>query len=245
MTPPVVALHGFTGTPASWQAALPEAETPALLGHDRSAPLHASSCLWSEVDRIAAIARWHAEPGAGVHLVGYSMGARVALALALRHPQLVVHLTLIGVNPGLADEDARRQRQAWEAELRAILDGGDIAGFADAWEALPLWASQRALAPDVLASQRRMRRAHDPRGLAAALAALGLGSMPNLWPMLTSLQPAVHLIAGELDSKFHSLALAIAQHAPRARVSTVSGAGHNPVLETPRELARLIHKAQP
>jgi pimeloyl-ACP methyl ester carboxylesterase len=34
-------------------------------------------------------------------LVGYSMGARVAMALSVRHPQLVGHLALLSGTPGI------------------------------------------------------------------------------------------------------------------------------------------------
>jgi pimeloyl-ACP methyl ester carboxylesterase len=36
-----------------------------------------------------------------VVLVGYSMGARVALSLALRHPDLISRLALISATPGI------------------------------------------------------------------------------------------------------------------------------------------------
>ena len=45
-----------------------------------------------------------------VHLVGYSMGARLALGILAEHPELwedgtIRGATLIGVNPGLEPED--------------------------------------------------------------------------------------------------------------------------------------------
>jgi 2-succinyl-6-hydroxy-2,4-cyclohexadiene-1-carboxylate synthase len=194
---------------------------------------------WTEVDRLAGIVSGSAASGA--HLVGYSMGARVALGLALRYPQLVSRLTLIGVNPGLEDQRARAERRAWETRWMQVLTREGIDAFADAWEALPLWQSQRTLPPERLARQRAARRAHDPRRLAAALDVLGLGAMPNLWPELPRLEIPIHLIAGERDAKFKRLAERIAEHAPRARISLVPDAGHNPILEAPHELAPLLH----
>jgi 2-succinyl-6-hydroxy-2,4-cyclohexadiene-1-carboxylate synthase len=293
VTAGLVALHGFSCAPSMWAEVLPEAETPALLGHAPTAGLdslrphaaptaqnsllplddptaqdclprpsdvtphnslpplagggsgwgaargHSSGGYWAEVDRLARAVAERAGPGA--HLVGYSMGARVALGLALRHPHLVAGLTLIGVNPGLEDEPARRERRSWEARWQRLLISEGIDAFADAWEALPLWQTQRDLPPERLARQRAARRAHDPRGLAAALETLGLGAMPNLWPELPRLQAPAHLIVGARDEKFARLAARVAGRAPNVRISLVPGAGHNPILEAPLELARLLH----
>lgn len=252
MTAPVVALHGFACSPRMWEPVLSHADMPALLGHAPSATPDSatdsatdsaidssgdsSGDFWAEVDRIADLFR----PGGAARVFGYSMGARVALGLAVRHPELVEELTLVGANAGLETEAARHERRAWEDGWRRTLERDGIAAFAEAWEALPLWESQRALPEDLLARQRAARREHDPRGLSAALAVLGLGAMPNLWPALPELSAPVHVIAGALDSKFAALAERIGALAPRSRVSLVPGAGHNPILETPRALARLL-----
>jgi 2-succinyl-6-hydroxy-2,4-cyclohexadiene-1-carboxylate synthase len=194
---------------------------------------------WTEVDRLADIVS--ARAASETHLVGYSMGARVALGLALRNPERFTRLTLIGVNPGLEDQRARAERRAWESRWIQLLTREGIDAFADAWEALPLWQSQRALPPERLARQRAARRAHDPRGLAAALDVLGLGAMPNLWPELPRLEMPIHLIVGERDAKFSRLAERIAARAPLARIFSVPDAGHNPILEAPHEVAPLLH----
>ena len=85
--PPLFLLHGFTGSPASWDgvlALLPERRTlrPALLGH--GAPPPEATTFAGEIARLAALL-----PDEPVHLAGYSLGARMALSLALAHPERI------------------------------------------------------------------------------------------------------------------------------------------------------------
>ncbi len=53
--------------------------------------------------------------------VGYSMGGRLCLRLALDHPHLVQGLVLVSATPGIADDEARHARVASDEEL-ALLD---------------------------------------------------------------------------------------------------------------------------
>lgn len=245
MTPLVVLLHGFTGAPSSWAeviGALPrDARTiaPALLGHD-DAPLAAARTWDDEIDRVAEIVRRERGP---VHLVGYSMGGRVALGLLLRHPGIAARATLIGASPGIDDErdrDARRRDD--EARARLIETEG-VEAFVRAWEREPIFATQRALPDEVRARHREIRRSHSAAGLAASLRALGQGAMPSLWGSLDRLALPVTLVAGAEDARLRGVAMRMADRLPLARARVVPGAGHDVALERPRELAGIVAAA--
>lgn len=225
-----VLLHGFTGAPSSWdairQAMSGPCVAPPLPGHG-APPVED----WEEaVDRIAA----HCEDA---HIVGYSLGARLALGVLVRHPDKVRRATLIGVNPGTDDRATRRR---WEAELVRLLLHDGIEAFVRHWEELPLWASQTRLPGPVLEAQRAVRLAHDPRGLAHSLQTLGLGAMPDLRPFLPELRIPVDLVVGALDGKFLDIAHEFAARCRSARVVVVPDVGHNVVLEAPDRLARIL-----
>ena len=228
----IALLHGFTGSPASFDDLLlgPSIAIP-LTGHGA---LDGAADFRGEVDRIAAML-----PGR-CHLVGYSMGARIALGVLVEHPDLVERATLISVNPGLSSAVDRVARADADAVWIHLLERHGIAAFTAAWEALPLWKSQRSLPAVALARQRRIRLSHDPRDIADAVRALGLATMPDYGPRLADIDVPVHLIAGERDTKFRALADPMRAQLSQARVSLVPDCGHNPVLEAPGLTAALI-----
>ncbi len=249
MTRPLVLLHGFTGAPASWEAVVerrgtaagsPAAFAPPLLGHDGT-PGPPDVGGWDdELDRLAGLVR--ARFDGPVTLSGYSLGGRVALGLLARHPELFAAAALIGANPGPAGPAERGARREMDEVWARLLERDGLPTFVAAWEALPLFRTQRLLDRDVLERQRRIRLAHDPAGLVRALRALGLGAMPDYRPALERIAMPVRIVAGEADQKFRVLAGEMAERLPRARTTIVAGAGHNVVLERPAEIARLLQE---
>lgn len=245
--PPLLLLHGFTGTPSAFApllARLSDFETtrsPALVGHDgrdrSGAP--ADDSFTTECDRIAAVARTLAP----VHVVGYSLGARIALGAIARHPALFRGATLIGLHPGLSDPEQRRDRVAADEVWCQILERKGLEAFVDAWQAQPLFASQATLPQEAIARQRRERLTHHPMGLAYSLRATGLGKMPDLSAVLDSdvwgHGPPIELVVGGLDAKFVTLA---ARYASRRSVLVVEGAGHNVLLERPEVVADAVYR---
>jgi 2-succinyl-6-hydroxy-2,4-cyclohexadiene-1-carboxylate synthase len=227
----LVLLHGFTGSAESWSDVLVRLPTratqcPALLGH--GAVADGVRTFDDEVDRLAEGLR-----DAPVHLAGYSLGARLALGIAVRHPERVARLTLIGVHPGLTSESERDERRRADARWIELLETCGIEAFVDAWSAQPLFATERRL-PEALRRRRHLERLrHDPKELARSLRVTGLAEMPDLRPHLSGLRVPVVLLTGALDPKFSALAEELSLVLSRARHTIVSGAGHALLLERP------------
>jgi 2-succinyl-6-hydroxy-2,4-cyclohexadiene-1-carboxylate synthase len=238
---PLVCLHGFAGSPRCWDEVIEalghpsKVLRPMLLGHNRAPPPASITSFEAEVDRVAALVVGAGLTGA--HLVGYSLGARVGLGLLVRHGGLFARASLIGVHPGLASADERRARAAADKRWCRLLETRGIREFAEAWAAQPLFATQSRLPRARLDQQRRVRVSHDPAGLAGALRHLGLASMPCYRSQLRHVTLPVRVIAGELDVKFSELAREVAGLLPHGTPLAVAGAGHNPVLERPQQLA--------
>jgi 2-succinyl-6-hydroxy-2,4-cyclohexadiene-1-carboxylate synthase len=238
----LLALHGFTGSPRSWDF-LPAAPSqrrwvPALVGHLGSDAGSEIVDFESEVDRLARVVT-EASP---VHVVGYSLGARLALGLAARHPARVARLTLISAHPGLESDAERQQRRAADERwCELLLDRGSVA-FVDAWQAQPLWAGQARLDRATLDQKRRERLSHDPAGLVRSLRVTGLAQMPNYRDALARLRVPVTLLAGDLDVKFRDLAQHMAGIAPHAELTLVEGAGHDLLLERPELITEVIRR---
>lgn len=238
----VIFLHGFLGAPQAWDevaATLGEGDLslrcPWLPGHGEEPPIRAGS-----FDAIieALGERWLAT-GRTV-LVGYSMGARIALALAARFPARVRAVLAIGAHTGITSATERAERLAWERGLVADLASRGLEAFVRGWEALPLFATQQALPAPARERQRRMRLAHEAEAIAWAVESLGAGVMPPLLGALAEGGVPVVFAVGSLDRR----AVAVAREAmgvlPRAQVVVVPDAGHNLVLEAPSVIAELV-----
>ncbi|MEO1087713.1 MAG: alpha/beta fold hydrolase, partial [Acidobacteriota bacterium] len=243
-------LHGFGGRGAVWRPlidALPDGlpaggalvvDAPDLPGHGGAHETAEAlpDDFEATVDRIAAD---HLPSTEGpVHTVGYSLGARLALGLALRHPDAVASLTLVGVRPGLdaTDRCPRRELDRRRAEaLRA-----DLPAFFEGWSRLPLFESQRRLDPEILEVQRRIRRGHSPDGLAWAIETLSPGHMPDYRNRLGELEVPVHWVTGELDAPFLAVAEGVRVSHPDFRFFTAPDSGHNVPLEAPAVLASYL-----
>src|SRR5207302_9020300 len=121
-----VLLHGFTGGASSFADLGLDAVTPELPGHG-SAPAAVS---WEDaLTRLEPLL----DPGP-VILGGYSMGARIALGLALRRPDKVARLVLASGTAGIEDEAERARRRADDEELARFIEAHEIAAFVDRWE---------------------------------------------------------------------------------------------------------------
>ena len=252
---PVVVLHGFTG---SAQAMAPLTEPlaarlaariicPDLVGHGRSEvpdelDLYRVESMAGQVAGLADALGCET-----FHLVGYSMGGRVALRLGCTASQRLRSLTLIGASAGIADPAERRLRtEADEARARWVAT--DLGAFVDEWMADPLFAGQAALGEAHLRAARAQRLASSPQGLARSLLAAGTGAMEPLHERLRDCDTPTQLLAGANDDKFCAIADQLASRLPRARVARIDGAGHAAHLEqalaTAAEIADFIAGAE-
>jgi len=235
-------LHGFTGTPRSFDRIVGllgarSALVPCLAGHGPE-PLPRVDGFEAEVDRLARLVRGARLPPA--RLVGYSLGARLALALLVRHPALFADAVLVGAQPGLTGESQRAARRDADEQWCRLLEERGVDAFVTAWQAQPLFGSQAGLPAARLEDQRRERLAHTAAGLIHSLRTTGLGVMPCYAERLQSVAHPVRLVVGELDAKFRALGDDMARCLPQARLDVVPSAGHNVVLERPAALAALI-----
>jgi len=223
----LVLVHGFTQTGNSWGtiaselAAEHEVVRVDAPGHGRSSNVH--------VDQPDG-ARLLGAVGARAAYLGYSMGGRLALHLALGEPNLVERLILVSTTAGIDDPAERAERRAADGRLATELERDGLEAFLERWLRLPLFSGLRADAAGM-----ELRRRNTVAGLASSLRLAGAGTLdPPLWDRLGSLTMPVLVVAGEVDAKFRALAERLVDEiGAQASLAVVAGAGHAVHLEAP------------
>jgi pimeloyl-ACP methyl ester carboxylesterase len=112
--PPLVLVHGLGGAAANWievvRALAPRFRmlVPDLPGHGRSSPLVGATTLDTYADRLARLVEHEGLERAA--FAGHSLGALVALRLAVARPERVGALVLVGA-AGI--RSATREAERW------------------------------------------------------------------------------------------------------------------------------------
>lgn len=239
----LVLLHGFAGLPAvfdEFARRLPsdaEVMAPCVSCHGPM-PCDIES-FEQEIQRLVSLIR--GSPFVGAELVGYSLGGRLALGLALAAPSLFRRVTLLSATSGLSDASAREARRLVDGKWSQLLRERGIDAFADAWAAQPLFASERTSTETARRQLAAIRRAHIPENLARAMEVLGLGAMPDYGPRLQSLRVRIRFVAGALDEKFVTEARRMHTSCRGSSVHVIEDAGHNLPLEAPDRVASLFN----
>lgn len=244
----LVLLHGFSGSTETWRplrGALGNTRRLVavdVIGHGASpAPESIERyCFDRALDAIAnAVTRLGIARSAWL---GYSMGGRLALGMAFRHPDAVSALILESATPGVLSPSERAERERADRALAERIERDGIEAFVREWEALPMWESQRALPERVRQRQTAQRLRNRPVGLANSLRGMGQGAQPCLWERLPALEVPALLLAGERDLKFVGIAKDMQAAMPAAELAIVPGAGHAVHLEQPAAFSRLVNQ---
>jgi 2-succinyl-6-hydroxy-2,4-cyclohexadiene-1-carboxylate synthase len=228
-----VLLHGFTQTSNCWGPLAEDLATDHELvlvdapGHGDSDEVHAD--LETSALLSGAI-------GGPATYLGYSMGGRTALHLALARPDLVERLILIGATGGLDDEHERAGRRDADELLADRVEAIGVDEFVDEWLRQPLFS---ALAEEV--AHRSERCTNTAEGLARSLRTCGTGTQRPLWSELNQLEMPVIVLAGASDAKFSELGARLcASIGANATFAAVPESGHSAHLENPTGTAVLI-----
>lgn len=229
-------VHGFTQSGRAWGPAgdalarryqLLALDAP---GHGRSAEVRAD--LEGGADLMAQAV----EPGGPAAWLGYSMGGRYALHVALRHPRLVERLILVSTTAGIDDASERDARRRSDEALADRLEAEGVEAFLRGWLAQPLFAT---LPPE--AAQMETRLEGTAEGLAASLRLAGTGRQQPLWDRLPGLVMPVLVVAGGLDPKYAALAERLGRAiGDNATVTIMEGAGHSCHLEQPERFVEIV-----
>jgi 2-succinyl-6-hydroxy-2,4-cyclohexadiene-1-carboxylate synthase len=230
----VVLLHGFAQTGATWRRVVDivhdtapdlRLHTPTLPGHG-AVPTPALT-----VERAAESLAGFAAGIPAAIWVGYSMGARHALRVALDHPHKVAALVTIGATPGLPEADERAARQQLDEATAREIESVGTEAFLARWVTQPLFGGVE----DQPIAQRAANGT--AAGWASSLRRAGTGVMEPMWRRLPEVAVPCRFLAGEHDDKFARIAHDMAALVAPARAELVPGAFHNAHASNPALVA--------
>jgi 2-succinyl-6-hydroxy-2,4-cyclohexadiene-1-carboxylate synthase len=242
--PPLLLLHGFSGSARAWDDVRPllrehaRVIVPDLIGHGRSpAPDDPGryTLEWCVRDLEHVLEALDVDQA---DVLGYSMGGRVALRLAVDAPARVRTLLLESASPGLDDAVARAQRQRADEQLALRLEEHGIERFVAEWERQPLLALAEHVAPAIRAAHHQQRLSNSPRGLANSLRGMGAGRQRPLWAALASLSMPTFVLVGEHDMRYRAIAQRMLTALPNGDLTVAPHAGHTVHLDQPDVFVR-------
>jgi len=241
---PVTLLHGFTQSGRGWReliSRMPEGWkwiAPDLRGHGETQVRNGAPCSMDACTQDL-VALWDRLGVERTHLVGYSMGGRLALHIATRRPGRLLSVLTIGAHAGL-DEDAREGRRRGDEALAGRIEQDGLGWFVDYWGSLPLFAGLERRGPSYVAQVRADRLQNHAAGLACSLRGMGAGAMEPLWDELPNLTVPCTFVAGQLDHGYVASARRLASTVPNGRFEIVLRAGHAVHQERPDAFARVL-----
>lgn len=241
----IILLHGFTGSHSTWDRLSKKLVgehyflvLPDLPGHGRSADTSGMS-----IDQISdsLIAILDDLKITKASILGYSMGARIALNLAIRYPGRARSLILESGTPGIRDDAERQKRRLDDGFLAEDIKRRGLNWFVDYWENLGMFASQKSLDERTRQMIRNERLTNSPIGLASSLEASGAGVMLPMWSKLGEVLVPVLLLVGEKDEKYVSIAKEMKRElSGKSSLFVIRNSGHAPHIENYLEFEKVV-----
>ncbi len=242
----VVCLHGFMGTGEDWVPLMQRLSEHTrciavdLPGHGKTRG-DLEKNPWKNVMQ-EMIRLFNALTIPPPVVLGYSMGGRLAIAIAEAMKYQVRGLIVESALPGIDDELERLERYHQDLERALDLTIQDFDQFLQRWYDQPLFASLRQH-PEFQQLMEQRFRDNDPLQLAIALKVLSVAHQPSYWQWLGATTLPVLFLAGEKDAKYAAIAQRVAAlHNASVRVEIVPGAGHTIHFEAPERFAQLVEQ---
>ena len=243
---PILLLHGFTGDHSTWGDLVDLLQSnylcivPDIIGHGRSESPHEYSRYGLEKVSADLKQMLEALNIEQCHVLGYSMGGRLALQFSVLFPECVKTLLLESASPGLLLAEEREQRMEQDHKLADRIEKEGMASFVEFWQSIPLFKTQSRLPEHKKTAIFEQRMRNNEVGLANSLRGMGTGVQRSLWDELVNLQMPVLLLTGEHDEKFCKIAEKMSVMLQNCEWETISEVGHAIHVEDSEMFGRIV-----
>ena len=245
--PAILFLHGFMGCADDWRIIFDNLSDSFyciaidLPGHGKTEVIGDDKAYRMEQVAEGLV---HQLASLGIiqsHLVGYSMGGRLAVYLAVHYPHLWKRVIFESTSPGLKTEAERKTRQKQDNAIAERLMQVPLSHFVDEWYRQPIF-SRMLQYPDRFVQLKQSRLKNDISGLVKSLQQMGTGSQPSLWEHLSRITAPTLLIVGSEDTKFRAIANEMNIGLQMGKIKEVPYAGHVVHWEQPKLFATLVYE---
>jgi len=242
--PPLVFLHGFLGSSFEWHyfreklAANFFCLTIDLPGHGNAPSINAKMDLRSLSQRL----KKKLAPvlsSRSYSIVGYSLGARLALRHAIDFPCSIEKLILEGVSPGIDESNLRQKRLEQDMLHSLTIKNQGLKVFLENWYENPIFLSLQQQ-PQLLETIKQMRAKTNPVMAADLIVQASPGIEASMWPFLSRLTLPVLYVGGIMDKKYIEILAKAAKQTPKGKLSILDNAGHIPHLEVPNLFLQVL-----
>ncbi|MEZ8131228.1 2-succinyl-6-hydroxy-2,4-cyclohexadiene-1-carboxylate synthase [Enterovibrio norvegicus] len=242
--PALVFLHGLLGSADDWKAVTEALSQDHfclaidLPGHGESKHIppvsfeHTNTLIMQIIEKYVQGAYW---------LVGYSLGARLAMMIAANHQadgasEKATHLRGLLIESGHTGLPDSERESRWQNDCRWAhrFESEPIVDVLQDWYEQPVFSSLNHAQKQSFVALRS-----DNLGVkvASMLRATSLSKQPELSEPLRQCELPLHYVCGQNDTKFSAVAARSG-----FRFNVVPDAGHNIHAEQPRLFSQLIKK---
>ena len=242
---PYFFLHGFTGTHQNWTTTIKGLKkasyTIDLPGHGKSLFLKQNAKYtfddWSDdFNNLLNYLKLDK-----INLCGYSMGGRLAISFAKKHPNKINSLILESTSFGLKNKEDRNKRiKSEKVILDNILNNFNKAMIE--WSNKPLFSSQKIRNKTEWDKQLNQRLMHKKRQLSKSLKVFSLGKMNYYRSDIKKFTFPIIIINGFEDKKFIEIGKDLLSLNRNSKHYIVSESNHNIHMENNNEFVKILRK---
>lgn len=245
--PPVLFLHGYLGSHREWLPFMQDLSDSYyciavdLPGHGQSAAFDDEESYTFAGSAQRVLDALPLVEQKGLRLVGYSMGGRLSLYLAIYHSDHIQQAIIESSSPGLLDARTAQAREKQDAGWADRFRAEPIDVVLEDWYRQPIFCSLRAQ-PEMFEQMLKERRQNEGDAVARSIKGMSVGRQQPLWDALPQLEVDVCLIIGGLDRKYQQVARQMCSASARIHMESIEGAGHNVHLEQPDLFSKCVRE---